>query len=189
MARHLQVCEKHAKLEARLPGLISGKEKPASAQEALDAAVVCFKRDLPYAAACLRAAAFAADPKLADDLKAGHRYDAACEAALAAAGQGKDAGKLDDKERARLRKQALDWLRADLAAWDKRLKSGGPADRAEVQQRLKHWQEDKDFAGIRDKEALAKLPEEERKAFAQLWADVAALLKQAETPPKQEDKK
>src|SRR5262249_54943508 len=116
MARHLEVCEKYAKLEMRLPGLISGKAKPASAQEALDAAGLCWKRKLPPAAARLRAAAFAADPKLADDLKAGYRYDAACEAALAAAGQGKDATQLDAKERARLRKQALDWLRADLTA-------------------------------------------------------------------------
>jgi len=36
------------------------------------------------------------------------------------------------------------------------------------------------LAGLRDKEALDKLPAEEQKAFTQLWADVAALLKKAE---------
>ena len=35
--------------------------------------------------------------------------------------------------------------------------------------------------GIRDAEALAKLPEAERKAWQSLWADVDALLKQAKT--------
>src|SRR6516164_4586354 len=67
-------------------------------------------KKLHHTATGLYAAAFAADPKLADDLKAGHRYRAACAAALAAAGQGEDAAKLDDKEKVRLRKQALDWL-------------------------------------------------------------------------------
>ncbi len=188
MAKNLAVCEKYVKVEMRLSGLISGKEKPASAQHALDAAIMCLKRKLPCASVRLFTAAFALDPRLADDLKASHRYNAACDAALAAAGQGKDATQLDDKERARLRKQARDWLRADLTAWEKRLKSGEPADRAEVVSRMKHWQQDSDFVGIRDREALAKLPEEERKAFTQLWADVAALRKQAETPGAQEKK-
>jgi tetratricopeptide (TPR) repeat protein len=189
MAINLAVCEKYAKVEIRLSALISGKEKLTSAQEGLDAAILCIKRKLPYAGVRLRTAAFALDPNSADDLKAGHRYNGACDAALAAAGQGKDADKLDDKERARLRKQALDWLRADLTAWTKRLKSSEPADRADVLRHVKHWQEDSDFVGIRDKEALARLPEAERQAFTQLWADVAALRKQAETPPTQEGKK
>jgi len=38
--------------------------------------------------------------------------------------------------------------------------------------------------GIRDESALAKLPADERAAFTQLWADVAALLKKAEVKPK-----
>ncbi len=111
----------------------------------------------------LYAAAFAADPKLADDLKAGHRYNAACFASLAAAGQGEDAAKLDDAERTRLRKQALEWLRADLALCTKQLETGKPADRAEVQQTVRHWQKDTDLAGIRDAAALAKLPAENRR--------------------------
>jgi hypothetical protein len=36
-----------------------------------------------------------------------------------------------------------------------------------------------DLAGIRDAPALANLPADEQKAFTQLWADVAALLKKA----------
>src|SRR5262249_37446614 len=121
-------------------------------------------------------------PKLADDLQAWHRYNAACVAALAAAGQGEDTAKLDNTERARLRQHALDWLRADLALWSKQLESGRPPDRALVGQRLRHWQKDTDPAAIRDEAALAKLPAAERAAFAQLWADLAVLLKKAETP-------
>jgi hypothetical protein len=49
-------------------------------------------------------------------------------------------------------------------------------------------QEDTDFSGIRDKAALEKLPPDEQKAFMQLWADLAALLKKAETATKKEGK-
>jgi hypothetical protein len=47
-------------------------------------------------------------------------------------------------------------------------------------QRLAHWQQDSDLAAVRDKAALAQLPEDERRAWGQLWEDVAALLKKVE---------
>ena len=93
-----------------------------------------------------------------------------------------DAAKLDDTERTRLRQQALDWLRADLTLRTKQLDSGTPADRTAALWAVGNWQQDADLAGIRDAAALAKLPADEQKASTQLWADVAALLKTAETP-------
>jgi hypothetical protein len=75
--------------------------------------------------------------------------------------------------RARLRKQALDWLRADLVLRTRQLGSGQPAASADVWQKLNHWRRDHDLAGIRDKEALAKLSAEERAACEKLWSDVA----------------
>jgi hypothetical protein len=90
---------------------------------------------------------------------------------------------LDDKERARLRKQAVDWLRADFALRTKQMEAG-KADGATAQKALRHWQQDTDLAGIRDAAALAKLPADEQKAFIQLWSDVAALLKKAEEKSK-----
>jgi serine/threonine protein kinase len=69
---------------------------------------------------------------------------------------------------------------ADLTLRTKQLESGDRAARAQVQQMLKHWQQDSDFVGIRDKAALEKLPPDEQKACTQFWADVAALLKKAE---------
>jgi hypothetical protein len=123
----------------------------------------------------LWAEALAADPGIANDRKAAHCYDAASSAALAAAGQAEDAPQLDDRERARLRKQALEWLRADLALLD----SSRPADPTAAHQALRHWQEDSDLADLRTVSGLMKLPAEERAAFTQLWADVAALVKKA----------
>jgi tetratricopeptide (TPR) repeat protein len=177
---NLAEAERLAAARAKLPAFQKGSYTPANNEQRLDLAFWCQLEKLHHTAARLYAAAFAADPKLADDLGAGHRYDAACCAALAAAGQGEDAAKLDDKERTRLRQQARDWLRADLVLRRKQLESGKRADRAEVQQALRHWQEDTDLAGIRDATALAKLPAEERAACEKLWADVASLLKQTE---------
>jgi serine/threonine-protein kinase len=140
----------------------------------------CQNQKLHHASTRLCAEAFAADPRLAADLVAGHRYNAACSAALAAAGKGEDAATLDDMERARLRKQALDWLRADLALWTSQLDTHTPADRASASTALRPWQQDPDLAGIRDPEALAQLSAGERKDFETLWAEVRALIDRAQ---------
>jgi Flp pilus assembly protein TadD len=177
---NLAKAEQMAALQDKLPALQKGEFKPRTSDELHAMAGLCKIKKLFLASARMYADAFADDPKLADDLKAAHRYDAACHAALAAAGQGEDAAKLDDKEKARLRKQALDWLRADLALRSKQLQSGQPADLAAAQVALQRWQQDKDLAGLRDKEALAKLPADEQEACRKLWADVQALLDKAD---------
>jgi len=179
-AQWVRQAERMADLEGKLAAFLKDELQPRDAAERLGLVAVCQAKKLPHAATRLYADAFTADPKLADDLKAGHRYRAACAAALAAAGQGEDAAKLDDKEKVRLRKQALDWLRADLTICTKQLETGSSAGRAAVQQALRYWQKDSDLAGLRDEAALAKLSADEQKAFTQLWADVAALRKKVE---------
>ena len=181
-AAWVRQAESLAALEDRLPAFLKGQDQPRDAAERLGLIRVCRAKKFSAAAARLSADAFAADPKLAENLRAGHRYNAACSASLAAAGQGEDAAKPDDEERSRLRKQALDWLRADLTLRARQLETGKPADRDAVQQALRYWQKDPDLAGIRDAAALAKLPAEERAACEKLWADAAALLEKAGTP-------
>ena len=61
------------------------------------------------------------DPKLAEDPASFRRYNAACSAAIAGCGKGKDDPPPDPATRTKLRSQALAWLSADLAAWSKRL--------------------------------------------------------------------
>jgi superkiller protein 3 len=173
-----------ARLEKRLPDLLAGKDRLGDNRERLDLGELCRRQHRFAASARFFTEVFAAEAKLADDLTAAYRYNAACSAALAAAGQGEDAGKLDDKERTRLRQQALDWLRADLAGYTKRLEGSTRVIRRMVQQRMRHWQKDTDLTCIRDKTPLAKLPAQEQKAFAQLWADVAALLAKTAGDPK-----
>jgi tetratricopeptide (TPR) repeat protein len=179
-AQWVRQAKRLAATESKLPAFLKGEFQPRDTAERFGLAGVCAGKKLHATATRLYAAAFAADPKLADDLRAGHRYSAACYAALAAAGKGKDAARLDDKERTRLRQQALDWLKADLALYAKWTASGPANALSFVQERLKHWQKDSDLAGIRDKAALAKLSAEERATCAKLWADVATLLERVE---------
>jgi hypothetical protein len=129
------------------------------------------------------AEALESDPKRFDDRPTPHRYNAACAAALAAGGQGKGEPPLDDAAKAKLRGQALDWLRTELTIWGGLVASGTPRARPFAVQTLRHWQKDPDLAGIRDPAALARLPAGEREGFTRLWADVAALLKMAEGRP------
>jgi hypothetical protein len=121
-------------------------------------------------------------PKLADDPLTQARYNAARAAAMAAGGQGQDEPPLDDAAKTTLRRQAIDWLRADLTALGKLLAPGTPEARAAVLEALQHWNKDSDLRGIRAAEALAKLPEAERKECQALWAEVEALLKRAREP-------
>jgi serine/threonine-protein kinase len=185
-AQWVRVVERLAVLEARLPALLKGEFQPRDNNERLGLAGVCQAKKLHHAATRLFADAFAADAKLVEGAWTGLRYNAACQAALASTGQGEDAAKLDAGERARMRQQALAWLRADLARWTRLQETGKPADQAALQQVLRHWQRDTDLDGLRDKPALAKLPAEERAACEKLWADVGALLKKAQTPAKKE---
>ena len=177
-ARWVANAERLVGLEAKLPDVLAGTT-PADNRERLGLVEVCRLKRRHVAAARLCAAAFAADPKLAEDLKAAHRYNAACSAAMAAAGQGADADKIDDQEHTRLRQQALAWLRADLEQWAKRPEAGKPEDRQVMRDTLEHWQRDTDLASVRDAEALQKLTAPDQEAWRKLWADVAELLKKA----------
>jgi eukaryotic-like serine/threonine-protein kinase len=158
-------------LADRLPAVLAGAAEPADAAERIGYGEVCAVRKLYRTAVRFYAEAFTAEPKL----QRAYRYDAACCAALAGGGQGGEADRLDAAERAGLRRRALDWLRADLAASARQLESGRPEDRAAVRKRLEHWRRDRDLAGVRDASALVPLPAEEQDSLRQFWADVEAL--------------
>ena len=114
-AQWVRQCERLIDLDGQLPGFLEGKTTPASADERIELAELCSLKRLNRAASRFYEEAFSAAPGSAGSLSAAHRYDAACAAALAGCGRGEDAKDVDDKERARWRQQALDWLRADLS--------------------------------------------------------------------------
>jgi serine/threonine-protein kinase len=177
--RHLNAAERQAALAARLPAVLRGESKPKDAAERFEFGSICSIFKQYFSSARLFAEALQADPKLADDMKAQNRYNAACAAALAGCGQGKDEPPLDEAAKAGWRKQAIDWLKADLAAWSKILESGAPQAKQDIAQTLQHWKADPDLAGLREPSALAKLPADEQKACRALWAEFDAALRRA----------
>jgi hypothetical protein len=162
----VRACEGMIEREKKLLDVLEGSTRSADARECLEWARLCVQTRRYVAAARLSSEAFQTEGKLADDLEAGHRYRAAVAAARAGLGQGRDAGPLTNEAKAALRKQALGWLKADLAAW--RSHSEG-SQRAQA---LRAWRADKALAGVRDEEGLAKLPQFERAAWRELWAEV-----------------
>jgi WD40 repeat protein len=184
------LCELLAKLPAdqereftRLWADAANATPPASNAERIETAAIAHGLKRFGLAVRLRALALESDPKLGDDRQAQHRYNAARAAALAAAGVGEDEPPLDDAAKAKLRGQALDWLKTELTVWATQLASSPPPERPFIVQTLTHWQKDNDLASIRDGGTLAGLPAPEQRAFTQLWAEVAALLKKAEEQP------
>ena len=140
----LNLSERMLTLDPRLSAILQGKEQP-NLEELLGLAHLCQNYGRPHAAAGLYAAAFAARPALADDLGSANRYKAACAAARAA-----DLARLGETERAGLRRQALDWLRADLAQGAK-LRRDGKSGGAP----FKTWRTNTELAAVRDLLPLA----------------------------------
>lgn len=117
------------------------------------------------------------------DMAAGNRYNAACCAALAAAGAGEDAEGTTAAERRAWRALALGWLRADLGEWRRRLAGGAGEGQQKAAGTLRWWRWAPDLAAVRDEGAPEPLPEGERGDWKGLWAEVAALLGEGPTLP------
>jgi tetratricopeptide (TPR) repeat protein len=162
----------------RLPAVLRGDDKPKDGREYLEFAGLCYNMRHFGDAARLFASALESDTRLADP-QSGQRYNAACSAALAAAGQGDDRPPLEQEARDQLRSQALDWLKADLACWTKPAQAGSVDAGVRITQTLRHWKSDPDLASIRDEEPLKRLRDDERERCQALWTEVDQLLRKA----------
>jgi serine/threonine-protein kinase len=181
-----------AALDQRLAAVIRG-ETPKDNREQLQLAYRAYEKKLFGDSTRLYRGALDADPKLAGDRRAQHRYNAACAAALAAASMtgppdrketsGRTEKPLTDVDRAKFRNQARAWLEAELKAWSILLESAkGQKQRQAIAGTLEHWRDDTDLTSVRDKHALDSLPEGERTLWKTLWDDVERLLNKARTP-------
>jgi eukaryotic-like serine/threonine-protein kinase len=179
-AKWVKEYQRLVELEGKLSKILSGQDRSADAAERAELASVAGRKGFRAASARLFAEAFTERPALADDLASSRRYNAACYAALAGCGKGRDEPPPGPADRAQLRALALGWLKADLAAWAKHFDGGPTPARAAIVSRLRHWQEDADLTGVRDPNELAKLPEPERQEWQTFWANVDVLLHQAE---------
>src|SRR5262249_11781655 len=151
---------------------------PAGAADRVGPARLCAIETLDAAAVRFWESAIAADPSLADDVEQWNRYNAACAAAVAGCGRGRDAEGSSEPARAELRRRAEEWLRADLAHVRRRIELAAGDRKAldDAARILDHWTSDPDLAGVRDEPALASFAEDERHAWRAFWAEVRALL-------------
>ena len=165
-----ELCERMIALDARLPALLQGRERPAAA-ELVELARLCREYGRPHAAAGLYAAAFAAQPSLADDMDAGHRYSAA----RAAAGPPPTSAPT-----ARGPTRGIGPACAGRRSvgceptWPRRLNRGETANwltsRSRTGRRKTIWR------AYGPRLSLAELPAAEREEWRHLWADVDASL-------------
>ena len=141
--------EQIVELDRKLPAILRGEVKLADDSELTMFPEMCQYKTLYATSARFWLDAFTAKPRLAENMDAGHRYNAACAAAHAGSGRGRDDPPLDEEGRTRWRKRALDWLRADLEVWKPRAASPIQSTRDSVTQTLQHWLRDPDLEGLR----------------------------------------
>jgi tetratricopeptide (TPR) repeat protein len=122
-------------------------------------------------------AALREDPAKGGDPRGFLRYNVACVAAACAAGTEQAAP--PEAERAAYRKQALDLLTAELAAFSELAAS----DRSFVHWCMENWSAEDDLSSVCDPAAVGRLPAEERGAWERLWNDVRALRDRTALPP------
>jgi serine/threonine-protein kinase len=178
-ARLVDECRQLVMLDELVPRLQKGEVKLREPEQLI--AVARFSKDYKQfylASARWFEEAFSARPELAEK---GQRTPAACAAVLAADGQGFDAAKLSDEEKARWRGQALTWLQSDIRVLNSIVgQELTPEMQRQVNSVLHRFLESPELATVRNKDALGKLPNDEREAWQKLWAEVDALLKRAE---------
>ncbi|MBM3979740.1 MAG: hypothetical protein FJ304_05565 [Planctomycetes bacterium] len=134
----------------------------------LELAMACLRADRGRECADTIARQAQADPAFMANLGTQGRVTAARGAAMCGTGGGTDAP--SPAERAHYRELALNWLREELAQFEKH--KVAPGVRASF---VRSWLATGDFAGLRDPAHLAQLPPEERARWQRLWADVRAL--------------
>jgi serine/threonine-protein kinase len=177
---HVLRREAEALVLPNLPAFLEGNYRPQENDERLAMLGTCQFQGLNLAAARLYTDAFAVDPTLAENVTTECRYRAARCAALAGCGLGADGSRLDEAERTRWRRQAREWLEADLAAWTQKVDRGGAADRALVRRALASWRADPDLAAVRELTALERLPADERGKWLAMWNEVDAVTHRAQ---------
>jgi tetratricopeptide (TPR) repeat protein len=172
-----RTCEKLLAEDRKLDAYLGRGELPERVEDVLALIELCrTHKHYPAAAARLYAAAFAAEPALGQETDRGHRFLAARCALLAAAGQGRDPVPPAFEDRAKLRGQALAWLRADLDQLQRRVQARDGKALPGVVHGLPAWQREPALAPVRGDKARANLPADEQPAWLQLWTEVEQLL-------------
>ena len=139
-------------------------------------ALVCTARGYPVAAAKYFEQALSERPELGDDVFQAYWFQAARAAVEASSDEEHDGAGLNEEERFQLRRLALDWLKKDMAVWEKTA-GNGDMGTFTIQGALAVRKLHPDLHAVRDPEVLASLPDDERNHWETFWASVDELLK------------
>lgn len=173
-------CRALAALEPRLEAFVAGAEHPSDAKQSLLLAELCRLRGRYVEAVRFARDAFTADTALASDPTFGYRFEAACAAALAGAGDEREGAAVENTARRDLRRQAREWLLADLKSWNHILDELGPKARPRIINTLERWRASPRLAVLRDQDRVDLLDEAERSECRALWREVDLLHARAE---------
>lgn len=175
-AADIKEAQKQVETRDRLRAIINGEVRARDNAERMQLLRHCVLYDWAAGAAKLYADALEADPNLPAIRGESPRWQAARNAARAGTSPTGDDPPPDDITKARLRRQALAWMRADLEAWTKQIAPDKPETRRRAADFLRRYQVAREMAGVREPEALKALPDDERAAWEAFWRDVAAFL-------------
>ena len=156
--------------EMIMPGLkafLQDRREPGDNDERIVLTASCQFENRPAAEARLWKSIFAANPSLLN----GNRVVAATAAASAGCGLGIEANQLSIDDCARFRNLAKGWLSDALISMEAKLKSDDSAP-TETHAELAKWSSSPVFAGLREPEPLAKLPNNERLEWNAFWKRV-----------------
>jgi eukaryotic-like serine/threonine-protein kinase len=171
-------------LESRISTILNS-ESTKELSELLSVAEYCYRTFRYALAAQLYGAAIELEPTVTGDRKSEVRYNAACCAALAANGRGY-LEPLEDQTKDQFRRQAIAWLRSELADWKKELEANSLMNQKFIFNSLTHWKSDSDLAGLREPVYLEKLVDGEVQECHSLWKEVEELLQIASQTKSQE---
>jgi hypothetical protein len=159
VAHQLNLLEPMARWDGKLPAVLRGEVRPATATEFADLAAYCAKFETKYAlAARFAGEALAADPALYANW--GETVQFAEWAVQAGLGMGNDATDLSPEERAKLRQQALAWLRELTQRYSGEVLEYLVLSRSSA------------LRPLRNQNELAKLPPAERDEWNKFWEQI-----------------
>jgi serine/threonine-protein kinase len=168
-----------AQLE-RLLAVLRGEAQPVNSGDGIFLAQICENYQWLAGAARLYGEVLAKDATLAHTHGQGHFVHAARYAARAGTEPTDDKPPLDDASKARLRGQALGWLRAEIDNWTRHITPEKPETRHHVAEIFRNWKQDPGFAGVRDMKALEGLPVGERQEWRAFWDKIDSYIRSDE---------
>jgi serine/threonine protein kinase/Flp pilus assembly protein TadD len=155
-------------------------ERPPEPEDLVACAEIMLRKGKSHLAAQWYLSAFEKAPGALEDLDEGHRFRAACAAAMTGCGRGQDAAAVPDEEKARWRRHALTWLQADLRDWRRAVSSAPGSMKNPAVWALLLWRTGSGLAALHDSRFRDQLAADERDAWVSLFAEAEAFLKSLE---------